>query len=422
MKLSINKDKISGSNLKIVYTPLHGTGGTLIPKALKQLGLAEPICEPEQMKANPDFSTVISPNPEESEALSLAISLAKKSDADIVIATDPDADRMGAAIKNKKNEYVIISGNQIGAILEYYILNERKKKNILPKNGAVIKTIVTTPLQDEIGKSYGIHVFNVLTGFKYIGEKIKNFEADNDFSYIFGTEESYGYLTGTHSRDKDSIGSALMLAECAAVLKNENKSLLDFLDEIYSKFGFYRDDLVNKNFKGLEGNSKIMKIMEFFRNNQISKFADINIRNKIDYEREKVSDAPGSKYYLPESNVIQFFLEDGSKITLRPSGTEPKIKFYFSTKGKDKNEAAKNIELIKKNFLEIVDIIVKWFLCRMAYFIFYCFCIIIFVIILSYKGGDIGSIFYRALSYDFNAWAAFLFQDQAISWFKISWK
>jgi phosphoglucomutase len=218
---------------------------------------------------------------------------------------------------------------------------------------------VTTELGRLIAEDNGVECHDVLTGFKYIGEKIKHFETDNDFEFLFGTEESYGYLTGTHARDKDSIGSTLMIAECAALLKKENKNLLDLLDEIYLKFGFYKDDLVNKNFKGLEGHENILKIMEYFRNNKILNFADINIEKKIDYKNEKIRDAEGSKYFLPESNVIQFFLSDGSKITLRPSGTEPKIKFYFSTKGKDKSEAIKKIENLEKSFLDTVDIAVK---------------------------------------------------------------
>lgn len=358
LKLSINKNEIKGSNIKIVYTPLHGTGITLIPEALKKLGLNEPIYVDEQILPDPNFSTVVFPNPEEEEALALAIDKAKKTDADIVIATDPDADRMGIVVKNN-NKYKIITGNQIGAILEYYILKEKKALGILPKNGAIVKTIVTTGLQDEIGKDFGVEVFNVLTGFKYIGEKIKHFETDGNYNFLFGTEESYGFLTGTHARDKDSISATLMISECCAYLKNQNKTIIDYLDEIYGKYGFYKDDLVSKYFKGIEGKDIILLIMEYFRKNKIDSFGNISVSHMKDYKNHDIPDAKGSKYILPKSNVIQFFLKDGSKITLRPSGTEPKIKFYFSTKGNNREEVEKKIKLLKDDFLKIIDNIIK---------------------------------------------------------------
>lgn len=359
IKLSINKDKINGSNIKIVYTPLHGTGITLIPKALKKLGLPEPINVPEQMYPDSDFPTVTYPNPEEEEALTLAIKKAENTNADIVIATDPDADRMGIVVKNKDDKYEIITGNQIGAILEYYILNEKKSRNILPSNAAIVKTIVTTTLQDDIGKDFNVKVFNVLTGFKYIGEKIRQFENDGNYEFLFGTEESYGFLTGTYARDKDSISATLMISECCAFLKLQNKTIADFLEDIFKKYGYYKDELVNMNFKGIEGGKIIQKIMDYFRKNKINNFGEIRILNSIDYKNQDVPDAEGSKYNLPKSNVIQYILKDGSRITLRPSGTEPKIKFYFSTKGKDKKEVEEKVKLLKNSFLSIVDDIIK---------------------------------------------------------------
>jgi phosphoglucomutase len=359
IKLSINKNKITGSDIKIVYTPLHGTGITLIPDTLKKLGLKEPIYVEEQILPDPEFSTVVFPNPEEKEALALAINKAKQIDADIVIATDPDADRMGLVVKDNTGEYKIITGNQIGAILEYYILKEKKALNILPENGAVIKTIVTTTLQDEIGKNFDVEVFNVLTGFKFIGEKIKHFENDANYTFLFATEESYGYLTGTHARDKDSISAASMIAECCAILKSQNKTIIDLLEEMYNKYGYYKDEGISKYFKGIEGKDTILKIMEYFRKNKIESFSGISVSETKDYKNQKIPDAKGSKYTLPESNVIQYFLDDGSKITLRPSGTEPKIKFYFSTKGKNKNEVEEKVKLLKDEFLKIIDNIVN---------------------------------------------------------------
>jgi len=357
LKLSINR--INNSKVKIVFTPLHGTGGEIIPKALKRLGLPDPVCVEEQMKADPDFSTVIYPNPEEAEALSMAINKAKSVDAEIVIATDPDADRMGMAVKNKTGGYDIITGNQIGAMLEYYILKCRKEKGNLPENGAVIKTIVTTPLQDEIADSFNIKVFNVLTGFKYIGGKIRQFENEGSYQYLFGGEESYGYLTGTHARDKDAVGAALMIAECCAYLKENNKTLIDFINEIYDNYGYYKDRLETRKIEGLAGIEVILKIMEHFRNNKIDKIAGISVKRVVDYENEKVPDCQNGKDYLPSSNVIQYFMDDGSRITLRPSGTEPKIKFYFSTKAKNEKEADEKINLYKDDFLAIVDWIIK---------------------------------------------------------------
>jgi phosphoglucomutase len=360
LKLSINRDKIKNSNVKIVYTPLHGTGATLIPQALEKLGIGKPVCVDEQMIADPDFSTVKYPNPEEAEALSMAINKAKEINADIVIATDPDADRMGIVVKNKKNEFQIITGNQIGCILEYYILKSKKDLGTELKNCAVIKTIVTTDLQDEIGKSFGVKVFNVLTGFKYIGGKIKQFEEDSSYKYIFGGEESYGYLTGTHARDKDAIGASLMIAECACYIKKQfGMSIADYLDEIYQKYGYYLDSLETRTIKGLSGLQVILKIMEYFRSNQINNIAGINVKTKIDYQNEKVYDSDDKKYLLPASNVIQYFMEDGSRITLRPSGTEPKIKFYFSTKANSMEKAQDKIISFKNDFMKIVDDIIK---------------------------------------------------------------
>jgi phosphoglucomutase len=359
IKLSINKDKIKNSDVKIVYTPLHGTGGRVIPRAIKKLGLPDMILVDEQMKPDPDFSTVTYPNPEEAEALTLAIKKAKEKDADIVLATDPDADRMGLVVKDKNNEYTVINGNQIGVILEYYILKEKKLNNTLPKNGAVVKTIVTTFLQDAIAENFGMKVFNVLTGFKFIGGKIRNFEIDKNYQYVFGCEESYGYLTGTHSRDKDGIAAALMLSECAAYLKKNNKTMLDLLQEVYEKYGYYLDKLINIKVEGLEGLKIIEKIMNHFRENKCIAIGNINVKKSIDYQNDKVADASGSIYYLPPSNVIQYHMEDGSVITLRPSGTEPKIKFYFSTKGLDKKDAEKKIEIFEKDFMGRVDKIIK---------------------------------------------------------------
>lgn len=361
LKLSINKNEIKDSNVKIVFTPLHGTGATLIPKAIKRFGLSDLVYVDEQMKPDPEFSTVSYPNPEEKEALTLAIEKARKVDADLVIATDPDADRMGIVAKDKNGEFVVLNGNQIGVILEYYILSERKRLGILPDNAAIVKTIVTTNLQNLIGESFNVKVFDVLTGFKYIAGKIKNFEDDGNYKFVFGNEESYGYLTGVHARDKDSIAATMMFVEIASYLKKQGKSVVDFLNEIYSKYGFFKEKQVSRYIKGLEGQKVILKIMEYFRDTTINKIAEVKVKKRVDYQNQTVSDAEGSKYILPKSNVIQYYLEDGAVITLRPSGTEPKIKFYFSVKAENEKEADKKLEQYVNQIMGKVDSIIGSF-------------------------------------------------------------
>ena len=359
LKLAINKDAITKSKVKIVFTPLHGTGVTLVPKALKKLGFNDVIYVDEQMVSDPNFSTVKSPNPEEKETLNMGIQKAKETNADILIATDPDADRMGIVAKDKNGGYVILSGNQIGSILEYYVLSAKQKNNSLPKNGAVVKTIVTTNLQDDIAKSFDVKIFNMLTGFKFIGQKMREFDNDKNYTYLFGGEESYGYLTGTHARDKDAICATLMIAECCAYLKNNGLTLVDYLEEIFTKYGYYDEQTISEGVKGLKGIEIIKKIMEHFRKNKLTSLSGIKVVKSIDYLNEKVPDAEGSNYILAPSDVIQFFMEDGSKITLRPSGTEPKIKFYFSTKDKNKQDAENKTAAFAKDFMPAVHKIIK---------------------------------------------------------------
>lgn len=360
LKLSINKDKIQGSKVKIVFTPLHGTGGVLIPEALKKLGLDNVYYVDEQMKKDSSFSTVIKPNPEEREALSMGIALATEKEADIVIATDPDADRMGIAVRKADGTFEVLSGNHIGAIIEYYILSEKKKRGQLPDNGAVVKTIVTTNLQDKIAESFGLQVFNVLTGFKYIAEKIRHFEADNDYVYQCGGEESYGYLVGTHARDKDAIIATLMISELCAVLQLENRTITDYLDEIFTKYGYYNDVTISHEIKGLKGKALIEQIVKYFRDDKArDSIGGVKVKEKIDYKTDDVKDADGSKYVIAKSNVIQYKLEDGSKVTLRPSGTEPKIKFYFSAGGESKEKVDAKIEKFRSEIIGELEAFIK---------------------------------------------------------------
>lgn len=358
LKQSIYSEGID-KDVKIVYTPLHGTGGTMVPKALKKMGFNNIIYVEEQMKADTAFSTVIKPNPEEREALTMGIKLAEKERADIVIANDPDADRMGIAVKTESGEFEVVSGNHIGAIIEYYVLNERKKQNKLPENPAIVKTVVTTDLQDVIAEELGVKVFNQLTGFKYIAKKIRDFEKDGDYTFVCGGEESYGYLQGTHARDKDAIVATLMIAECCAMLKKDNRTLVDYLTEIFEKFGYYQDETISINIPGLKGKEVILSIMKHYRENPRTAVGGVDVAKAIDFLNDTVMDAENSSYELDKSNVLQYKMADGSKVTLRPSGTEPKIKFYFSTKGKSKQDALDNIKKFKDDLIGEVNTIIE---------------------------------------------------------------
>ena len=353
-KQSINN--VAGSNVKIVYTPLHGTGATLAPQVFDRLGLKNVLYVKEQMIADGNFPTVIKPNPEEQEALTRGINLAKKENADIVIATDPDADRMGIAVREKNGEFTIVSGNHIGAIIEYYVLSAMKNNGKLPANGAVVKTIVTTNLQDKIAESFGLKVFNVLTGFKFIGQKIREFEADKNYTYVCGGEESYGFLVGTHARDKDAMVATMLIAECCAVLQKEGRNMSDYLNEILEKYGYYSDSSKSIEIQGLKGKEVIGKIMAHYRANPKTEFAGVKVVQALDFlPGDTIADAEGSPYKLPSSNVIQYHLEDGTKISLRPSGTEPKIKFYFSGSAASKEEVNAKLANYQKDLVTEVE-------------------------------------------------------------------
>ena len=330
LNLSICPEEIKKSGIKIVYTPLHGTGGTIIPEVLSRLGFTDIIYVDEQMKPDPMFSTVRKPNPEERDALDMAIRYAAEKNADIVIATDPDADRMGIAVRSAGNEFAVLSGNHIGSILEHYILSRREEKKMLPRNGAVVKTVVTTDLQDRIAESFSMKVFNVLTGFKYIGEKIRCFEERGDYSYIFGGEESYGYLTGTYARDKDAVAATVMIGECYAYLKNRGITITDYLESIFKKYGYYDDRNVSIEAAGLRGSEIIAEVMTRLRERPPVEIGGLTVSGTVDYQNDQVHDSENGGALLPASNVLKYRLEDGSTVTVRPSGTEPKIKFYFS--------------------------------------------------------------------------------------------
>jgi phosphoglucomutase len=349
LKMSINPGIIKKhSDIGIVYTPIHGTGGQMVPPALKMFGFKNIISVPEQDIVDGNFPTVKSPNPEEPEALKMAISKAVEKGAELVMATDPDADRLGVAVRNRKGEFVLLNGNQTGEILTYYILSQFNARNKFRGNEYIIKTIVTSDLFDRIAEGYKVECFNVLTGFKFFAELIRNLEGKK--KYIGGGEESYGYLPGDYVRDKDAVGSCALVAEAAAWAKSEGMSLYDLLIDIYMKFGFYKERLVNIVRKGKEGADEIKAMMNGYRNNPPLSINGSNVIQINDYEllisHNKVS-GKSEKIDLTKSDVLQFFLEDGSKISVRPSGTEPKIKFYFSVnttlKSADKFEETETV-------------------------------------------------------------------------------
>jgi phosphoglucomutase len=336
MTVSLSPEVIARQkDLKIVFTPIHGTGVRLVPQALKAVGFENIINVPEQDVTDGNFPTVHSPNPEESAALTMAIEKARASDADLVMATDPDADRVGIAARNKQGEFVLLNGNQTGSFLLYYLLTKWKEKGKITGREYVVKTIVTTELIAAMAKDFHVEYYDVLTGFKFIADIIKQNEGFKNF--IGGGEESYGYLAGDFVRDKDAVMSCMLIAEATAWAKDQGKTVFDVLAEIYMKYGFYKETLVNLVKKGKTGAEEIQKMMETFRNQTPAEINGSTLIKVKDYLLQVESDfltGGKRKITLPKSNVLQFFTADGSKISVRPSGTEPKIKFYLGTKEK----------------------------------------------------------------------------------------
>jgi phosphoglucomutase len=357
-KMSLNPDIIKKySNIGIVYTPIHGTGVKLIPSALKIFGFTNIISVPEQDKVDGNFPTVKSPNPEEPDALKMAIEKAKESGAELVMASDPDADRLGIAVKDRRGEFILLNGNQTAVILIWYILSQFKEKKKYKGNEYIIKTIVTTDLIERIAEGYKVEYFNVLTGFKYFADLIRKNEGSK--KYIGGGEESYGFLPGEYVRDKDAVASSALVAETAAWSKNRGKSLFELLLDIYVQFGFFKEKLINITRKGNEGADEIKAMMTGYRNNPPEMINNSRVIKINDYENQISHDllnGSETRIDLIKSDVLQFFLEDGSKISVRPSGTEPKIKFYFSVN--TKLESVTKFEEFEKILdKRIVDII-----------------------------------------------------------------
>ncbi|GIM32340.1 phospho-sugar mutase [Paraclostridium bifermentans] len=339
-KQVINQELINkvGKDLKIIYTPIHGTGNIPIRNVLDEVGFKNVSIVKEQELPDSNFSTVEYPNPEEKAVFDIAIEMAKKDGADLIIGTDPDCDRVGVVVKDNDGEYVVLNGNQVGSLLVDYVLSNRVDEIKTMKNPTIVKTIVTSELGAKIAKSYGVGCIDTLTGFKFIGEKIHQYENSNESIFIMGYEESYGYLVGTHARDKDGVVSALLISEMAAYYYDKGMSLYDGLQEVYSKYGYFKEELKSITLKGIDGMEQIKSMMSYFRNTEVDEIADIKVIEIKDY-KNGIDD-------LPKSDVLKFILEDGTWIAVRPSGTEPKIKFYFGCNGENKVEVDNKLENI----------------------------------------------------------------------------
>ena len=359
-KQVIHQDAIDavGKDLKIVYSPLHGTGNIPARRILKELGFENVYVVKEQELPDGEFPTVSYPNPEAAEAFDLGLKLAKEVDADIVLATDPDADRLGVRVKDKNGEYHDLTGNMSGCLLADYEIGQRKALKGLPEDGYLIKTIVTTNMADAIAEHYQAGLIEVLTGFKYIGQQILGFETTGKGEYLFGFEESYGCLIGTHARDKDAIVATMALCEAAAYYKTKDMTLWDAMIEMYEKYGYYKDDIQSITLKGIEGLAKIQEILETLRKNPPAEIAGYKVLKARDYKADTIKDMETGEVSatgLPSSNVLYYDLSDGAWLCVRPSGTEPKVKFYYGVKGTSLTDADEKSASMGKEVLAMID-------------------------------------------------------------------
>ena len=360
-KLVLHQDCIDqvAADMKIVYTPLHGTGNIPVRRVLKELGFQNVYVVPEQELPDGEFPTVSYPNPEAEEAFALGLALGKKVDADLILATDPDADRLGVYVKDSKTgEYHSLTGNMSGCLIGDYVIGQRKEISGLPEDGAFIRSIVSTNMADAIAEHYGIRLIEVLTGFKFIGQKMLEFEKTGKGTYLFGMEESYGCLTGTYARDKDAIVASMTLCEAAAYYKTKNMTLWDAMLAMYEKYGYYKDDVTSITLKGIEGLAKIQEIMNTLRENAPTEIGGYKVTAVRDYKKDTITDmATGAvtPTGLPSSNVLYYEMTDGAWVCVRPSGTEPKVKFYLGVKGASLEDADAKSESLSKAVHALID-------------------------------------------------------------------
>lgn len=351
----VNKE---GRDMKLVYSPLHGTGALIAGQALNNAGFKNVTIVPEQEQPDGDFPTVTLPNPEDPAALAMGIALAKKQGADVVIGVDPDADRMGTAVRLPSGEYQLLTGNQIGAILLHYLLTAKKAAGTLPANGVLVKSIVSSEFAADIAKSFNIETINVLTGFKYIAEQIQNYESTHEHTFLFGFEESYGYLVKSFARDKDSIQATVLLAEVAAYYKSLGQTLYDGLQDLFAEYGYFVENTQSLTFKGIDGAEKIAALMAKFRAEQPTSFGNIAVTKYADFTLQTETDVQTgveSTMSLPKANVLKYWLADGSWVAVRPSGTEPKIKLYVGTNGTTQQIADDKLAAIQQSIADYVD-------------------------------------------------------------------
>ncbi|AQM59273.1 phospho-sugar mutase [Clostridium baratii] len=358
--LTIREDlvKDNAKDLKIIYTPIHGSGNIPVRRVLNELGYENLTVVKEQELPNGNFPTAPYPNPEDPKVFEIALNMAKEENPDIIFGTDPDCDRIGVVVKDSDGEYKVLTGNQTGLLLTDYILCSLKETGKLPENGVVIKTIVTTEGAREIANHYGVEIMDVLTGFKYIGEKIREFKESNEKTYLFGFEESYGYLAGDFVRDKDAVIAGMLISEMTLYYKKKGLSLAEGLNALYEKFGFFKEELVSIELKGKEGQEKIASCIDSLRNATITEIGNVKVRTKLDYKlstEENLIENTKTNIELPKSNVLKFILENGSSFVVRPSGTEPKMKVYLAVKGSSLDGAINDMKVFKENVMELIE-------------------------------------------------------------------
>lgn len=350
--------KESAKELKIIYTPIHGSGNVSVRRVLKELGYEKLYVVKEQEMPNGEFPTARYPNPEEPEVFNLALKMADEIKPDIIFGTDPDCDRIGAVVKDDTGKYKVLSGNMMGILLSHYIISSLKEKDKLPKDSAIIKTIVTTEMTAKIAEKYGVEIIDVLTGFKYIGEKMKEFEEKGNKTYLFGFEESYGYLAGTFVRDKDAVIASMLICEMALYYKKKGLNLYNALMRLYEEYGYYKEELVSITLEGKEGLEKIARVLEYLRHSMKLDINNIKIAKKLDYKisiEKDLMNLTEKEINLPKSNVLKFILKDGSSFVVRPSGTEPKMKVYMSIVGNSIDDANEKMKNFKNNVMDIIN-------------------------------------------------------------------